>query len=160
MATKKKDDAQVEAPAGATVGINELAKALVQAIEITKPVAKKTTTTRKKGTPWTPKDGSPKLKLKRKSYHHGLLMENRLSNDEISLLNKIKPGTYCDGWVQVIKRKDKGINIDYPIKTSSQRLKLVNQFGIRNFKELLERIIDEQSNPTLYKVPEDTYDEE
>lgn len=154
---KKKETPVVEVPATEPqVGLSELAKALVAAIEVAKPVQKKTPFNRKKGTPWTPKDGSPKLKLKRKTYHHGLEVENKLSNEEIALLNKIKPGSYCDGWVKVVRRKDKGINIDYPIKTSSQRLKLVNQFGIRNFEELLRRIIEEQTNPELYKPAEES----
>ena len=150
--TEKPVETVLEEP---KVGLTELAQALGQAIELTKPTQKKTPFTRKKGTPWTPKDGSPKLKLKRKFYHHGLEVETKLSNEEISLLNKIKPGLYCDGWVKVVKRRDKGYNIDYNIRTAAQRLKLVNQFGIRTFTELLQRIIDEGANPALYKAPED-----
>lgn len=134
-----------------TVGTSELASALVTAIEATKPVAKKTPFNRVKNTPWTPKDHSAKLKLKRKMFHHGIPLGTRISNEEIDLLNKIKPGLYCDGHVKVVRRRDKGIDIDYPVKTAAQRLKLVNQFGLRNFKELLERVVAEGNEPKLFK---------
>lgn len=132
-----------------------LADAFVQAIERTKPPTKKTVLDYKPRTPWTPKDGSPKLKMKRRFFHHGLLLEHNVSNEEISLLNQVKPGVYCDGFVRVVLRRDRGIDIDYPVKTASQRLRLVNQFGIRSFTELLQRIIDERANPTKYRKPED-----
>jgi hypothetical protein len=135
-----------------SVGMSELAQALVQAIETTKPPQKKTAITRKPNTPWTPKDGSPKLKLKRKMYQHGILIdEDLVSNEEVELLNKLKPGLFLNGHVKVYRRRDRGIDIDYPIKTAAQRLKLVNQFGIRNLAELLQRCISEAENPAQYK---------
>ena len=139
----------------ASVGQTELANALIAAINATKAVEKKTPFNRTKNTPWTPKDGSPRLKLKRTMYQHGILIGSRVSNEEIALLNQIKPGRFCDGHVHVVKRKDKGLNIDYPVKTASQRLKLVNQFGLRNFVELLQRLVDEAKNPSAYKTEED-----
>jgi len=133
---------------------SELTKAFVEAIELTRPVAKKTIATRKKNTPWTPKDGSPRLKLKRKMYHHDLLIDSeRVSNEEIDLLNKIKPGVYCDGWVRVIRRKDRGINIDYSVKTS-HKLKLVTEFNITSFSGLLQRCIEEAKNPQKLEAEE------
>lgn len=133
----------------------ELADAFVDAIERTKPPAKKTIFTRKKDTPWTPKDGSPKLKMRRKFYHHGIPIGENVSNEEIALLNQLKPGAYCDGYIRVTLRKDRGIDIDHPVRTASQRLKLVNTYGIRSFGELLQRIIDERNNPSKYRKPED-----
>lgn len=138
-----------------SAGTTELVSALVQAIEATRPMVKKTALTRKKNTPWTPKDGSPRAKLKRKMYHHGLLIGHKISNQEIELLNKVKPGVFCDGHVKVTRRRDRGIDIDYPIKTAAQKLKLVNQFGIRSFSELLERLINEADNPVKFKSEED-----
>jgi hypothetical protein len=128
--------------------MSELTKAFVEAIELTRPEAKKTISTRVQNTPWTPKDGSSKLKLKRKMYQHGLLIDAlRVTNEEITLLNKLKPGVYMNGWVKVIRRKDRGIDIDYPIKTASQRLRLINEHGVINFRTLLEKIVDEAKNP-------------
>ena len=126
----------------------EMVSALIEAINLTKPFEKKTISNRKSKTPWHPQDGSPKLKLKRKMFHHANLIDDkRCFNEEIVLLNKIKPGTYGDGVIKVIRRKDRGIDIDYQVKTASQRLKLVNQFGITSFKTLLEFIVTEAAQP-------------
>ena len=148
----KKPITDTESVAAPSVSAIELAQAIVQAIQASQPVAKKTISTRIQNNPWTPKDGSPKLKLKRKSYHHGIFLGDkdgagRINNEEIDLLNRLIPGTYCEGYVKVVRRRDKGIDIDYPIKTASQRLRLVNQFGIRSFSELLQRCITESEQP-------------
>jgi hypothetical protein len=140
---------------GVTNAQQALADAFVSAIERTRPPEKKTVANRKEKTPWTPADGAPKLKMKRQFYHHGVIIDAKTSNEEIALLNQVKPGHYCDGWVRVTLRKDRGIDIDHPVRTASQRLKLVNAYGIRSFAELLQRIIDEKSNPTKYRKPED-----
>lgn len=142
-----------------SVGASELAQALVTAINAAKPVEKKTPFNRVVRTPWTPKDGSPKLKLKRKMYQHSLpINDTRVTNEVIKLLNEIRPGTYLDGYVKVTRRRDRGVDIDYNIKTASQKLRLVNQFGIRDFRELLERIVEEGQNPKKFEQPE-VYDE-
>lgn len=137
----------------------DLVSALIQALNATKPEVKKTVVTRKIGSPWHPKDGSPRLKLKRKTYQHGILLNDpqgldRLTNEQIDLFNKIRPGVYCDGVVKVTRRRDRGIDITYPIRTASQRLRLVNQFGIRDLTDLLKRVYDEGENPANYKKSE------
>lgn len=140
-----------------TVGKNELAEAMVAAIEAARP-KKITAASRKPNTPWTPKDGSPKLKLKRKMYQHGIpISETRSTNERIELLNKVRPGVYCDGFVRVDRRKDRGINITYPVKTASHRLKLINDFQITSLEALLRRLIEEAENPVKYK-PADELD--
>lgn len=144
MAKVKQEQVEVAKEAGTS----EIVKALVEAIELTRPVVKKTAATRKKNTPWTPKDGSVKPKLRRKIHQHGInLNAERLSSDEVNLLNKLKPGTYCDGHIKVNRRKDRSIDIDYPVKTASQRLRLINDFGIVSFKGLLEKLVEEAANP-------------
>lgn len=145
---KKKAVAVATAPAEPSIGQSELVAALVSAINASKPVEKKNAFTRKINTPWTPKDGSAKLKLKRKMYQHGLPLDGDfLTNNQIELLNKLRPGIFLDNYIHVIRRKDRGIDISYNIKTAAQRLKLVNQFGIRNFDELIEKCIYEAANP-------------
>lgn len=137
----------------------ELAEAFVEAIERTKPPTKKTPFNRPKNGPWEPKNGETKAKLRRKMHHHGLeLNEATLSPKEVDLLNLIKAGSYCNGFVRVIKRKDRSLDVDYPIKTASQRLKLVNSFGIRNFSELLERLIQEAANPAKFRTEDEEED--
>jgi len=138
---------------------SELADALTQAIEAAKPPAKKTIFNRRKKTPWSPPPGEAKLKLKRKFFQHGIpLSEKRLTNEQIALCNKVRPGSYCDGFVTVQRRRDKGINIAYPVRTPQQRLKLVNQFGIRNFTELLQYVIKEAEMPKKSEFDLDSED--
>jgi hypothetical protein len=93
--------------------------------------------------------------MKRKFYQHGLPVEEKVGNQTKELLNQLKPGHYCDGHVRVTLRKDRGIDISYPVRTASQRLRLVNTYGIRNFDELLQRIIDERNSPSKYRKPDD-----
>lgn len=137
-----------------------LAEAFVEAIERTKPAAKITIANRKPRTPWHSDTTVPRSKMKRKFYHHGLIIEDKVTNEEIDLLNRVKPGRFCDGHVVVTLRKDRGIDIDYPVRTAAQRLKLVNTYGIRSFTELLQRVVDEKAFPTKYRsaVDKDLYD--
>lgn len=142
MATKRTPEAE----AANFDMIQQLTAALAAAINQTKPIEKKTAVNRKPGSPWDPKDGSKKHKLRRKMYQHGHLIDPDLeSNEVIDLMNKLKVGLFCDGWVKVYKRKDQGIDIDYPVKTASQRIKLFKY--ATTFRELLERCIHEAANP-------------
>lgn len=151
---KAKEEAQLKADTSKSAQ-QELADAFVSAIERTKTPEKKTVANRKVNTPWSPKNGEPRLKLKRKFYQHGISVEDNVTNEDIALLNQIKPGRYCDGYVGVTLRKDRGLDIDYPVRTASQKLRLINNYGVRSFTELLQRIIDEKTNPAKYRKPED-----
>lgn len=144
-------------PAPVGISAADVVAALRDAILSIKGQERKTVATRVKRNPWMPTDGSPKItSLKRRCFHHGIEIDPRYThNDVCLLLDRIRPGKYCNGWVTVHKRQDGGINIDYPIRTAAQRLKLVNTYGIRSFKELLERIIDERSDPRKYTPTDD-----
>lgn len=138
-----------------SVSVSTLAEALKEAIDVSRP-QKKNVFTRKKNTPWTPKDGSPKLKLKRKMYHHGVPVNEKFSsNEEIDLLNKVRPGKYCDNWITISRRNDKGVNIDYPVRTKAQIMRLANSYGINSLVQLLQRCVDEAANPRQYKTEEE-----
>lgn len=127
---------------------SELALALREVIEATRPVEKKNPFTRKVSTPWTPPEGTQRLKLKRKLYQHSIPVdEDMLTNEDIAQANKLRPGVYLDGFLKVIRRRDKGIDIDYPVRSVQQRLKLSSVHGIRSFTELLQRINEEASRP-------------
>jgi len=133
--------------------IKELAAAFAQAIELTRPVQKKNPFNRKVGTPWSPKDGSAKVKLRRKVYQHGMPVENDMTtNEDLELMNRLKPGLFMDGHVKVLRRKDRGLSIEYPIRTAAQRLKIASNFGITSFTKLLERLVEEAEHPEQYKV--------
>ena len=138
-------------------GVSELAQALVTAINITKPVEKKTIMNRKKQNPWMPKDGSPKIMtFKRPMYHHGIeIVAKHTKNEWCELLEQIRPGKYCSGLITVRKRKDNGYDIDYPIRTQSQRLKVISAYGGGDFGCMLKRLIEERSDPKKYAKPED-----
>jgi hypothetical protein len=134
---------------------SELAAALVQALEMAKPPAKKTVFTRTKNTPWT-KPGEAKPKLRRKFFQHSIQMDpEKLSSKEIELLNKLRPGFYCNGYIKVYKRKDNGLDIDYPIKTASQKLTLGSKYGLRSLTEILEHCIEEANAPAKPIYDED-----
>jgi hypothetical protein len=138
---------------------NELAQAFITAINSTKPPEKKNSFNRIKKGAFDPKDGSKKPALRRIMFQHGVqLTEDTLTKDEIELLNKVKPGSYCGGFIRVIRRRDRGIDIDYPVNTASQRLKLVNQFGITNLCSLLNRLLEEAADPAKYKAPDEDED--
>ncbi len=153
----KKKETVEETPASnamAAVGA-EIAAAIREGIESARP-KKITFANRVPKTPWSPKDGSRKTPLKRKIYQHGLLIQaGTVTNEEIDLLNQLKPGSYCSGFITVVRRKDRGLNIDYKIKTNSDKLKLSSQYGIRNFTELIQRLVAEGNNPASYVAPED-----
>lgn len=140
----------------ANTSAQELVQALVQAIQLTKPIEKKTAVSRKPGDPWQPKDGSKKLKLKRKVYQHGIMIDPDLcDNETIDALNRLKPGRYMEGFVKVYKRKDQGIEIEYPIRTASQKMKLVSQYGVRSLKDFCDRCIAEATDPAKFTKLED-----
>jgi hypothetical protein len=132
-----------------------LADAFVNAIERTREKPKALPGTRRKKTPWSPPEGEERIKMKRVFYQHGIMLGENVSNETIKLLHQIKPGHYCEGFVRVTLRKDRGIDISYPVRTASQRLRLINQFGVRSFPELLQRIIDEKNDPKKYRKAED-----
>jgi hypothetical protein len=148
---KKTTDTPAETTPDTDVAIaaqNALVEALARAINLTKPIEKKNIMNRKPGDPWTPKDGSKKLKLKRKAYQHGIIVDpDFITNEEIDLFNKLRPGRFLDGWVKVYKRRDGGIDIDYPVKTATQRMKLLSSYRITSLKDLLTKCIEEAKNP-------------
>lgn len=142
------------------ISLDALVEAFTRAFNATKTPEKKTVSTRKKGSPWDNPDGSPKPQMKRAFFQHGVeIQPNIVSAAEINLLNQIKPGLYCGGFVRVMKRKDRGYDIDYPIRTSAQRLRLSNQFGIVSLQQLLQRIVDEMNNPARFKGPDEGDDD-
>lgn len=121
-----------------------IGKGVADAIQMAKPKEKKNIFTRKKNTPWTPPNGEPKLKLKVPLHQHNIeIKEERLSNKQIELANQLRPGVYGGGHFRVVRRRDRGINIEYPIRSVGQRLQLISKFGLRNFTEILEYLVAE-----------------
>ena len=148
-----------------SVAVSELAKALILAIETTRPPTKKTVASRKSGKPYDHADGSSRLKLKRPCFQHGIEIDiDTIPDEAVERLNQLRPGTYCSGWIKVTKRRDgTGLDIAYPVRTAAQRLKLPSYFvgcaGVTPFSQLLARLLDEKSNPAKYRLPEDEDDD-
>ena len=74
---------------------------------------------------------------------NGARMNPELLRDrEIELLNQVRPGTYHGKKIQVLKRRDKSIDIRYANKSFEQRMDFKNY--ARDMTELLEKILTEQ----------------
>lgn len=152
MATKKTTETDQTTPATSpmvAVDATAFAQAILSATEAVNGPKKKTILTRKSGSPWANKDGSAKPRLRRKMSQHGqAFIEDNLTAGEINALNRIKKaGSYINGFVTVKIRKDRGLDITYPMKTAAQRLKLMNDYGVTSIEQLANRIADEASQP-------------
>lgn len=142
-----------------SVNVKDLVNALVTAITLTKPIEKKTTINRVRHNPYYPPAGTPRLKLKKLWYQNGNEIDvEQLYNEDIDELNKMKAGRYMAGHLRIVKRKDGGMGIEYPIRTAAQRLKLQNQFHISNFTDLVKRINAERADPTKYRPADEDDD--
>jgi len=140
--------ADVPVPAGMEVLAQAIAQAMTGANKASKPVEKKTILTYDGITPWSPPKGEKRLKAKRKFHVHSLLVDPDFhSNEEIDLFNKVRPGTYLNGFVKVERRRDKGINISWQIKTPDQKMRLAATYGITSLAQLLQRCIAEAAQP-------------
>lgn len=106
--------------------------------------------------------GKRKRVLKRKMYQNGFpLNVNILTDEEISLLNQIKPGRYIKGLVSVFqtyKGSDTLVNIVYVNKTVDQRFALKDEF--RNLGEMLKLIVEEHKNPPKRRGDDDEDEDE
>lgn len=89
--------------------------------------------------------GNKKRKLGRKFYQNGFLLDiNKLTDEEIALLNKLPAGRFMDGLVSVLevrKGQETAVNIVYDNSNQDKRFELKNYF--RNFREMLKIILDE-----------------
>src|SRR5689334_8869374 len=100
--SKKKVDPEVETEQALPkdpmqVLADVIGRSVSSAIETARP-QKKTINDYVPKTPFDPPDGTPRAKLKRKMYQHGMpISQELLTNEEIELLNKVRPGSYCDG---------------------------------------------------------------
>ena len=146
----------VDPTAGFALLADAIAAATTKAITASKPVEKKTILNYKGETPWHGKD-EPKLKLKRRMFQHGMLIDPELvTNDEIMLMNKLRPGRYFDNFVTVERRRDKGINFTWPMKTQDQKIRLAMQYGCVTIPQVLQRCIDEAAAPKKDFVEDDS----
>lgn len=119
----------------------QLAKA-IQAIADSQPVKRVPYAKFKTRSPFNPR-GIRRRKLTRRCYQNGFPMDVRkLHDEEISLLNQLKPGRYIDNLVTVVEAQN-GENVDlhlvYKNKTIDQRMANAAQW--RNLREMLKRCV-------------------
>lgn len=139
-----------------SVAINDLAQALVLAINQTKPKDKIKPYQRKKICKRCGKDHRENTPLKRSWFQHGGIELNPLNycEETIALLNQVKPGSYVGGLIQVRKRRDRAYDIAWPVRTNAQRLRVINEAGA-TFEAILKRCIEEANDPRRFRGPDD-----
>ncbi len=122
-------------------------EAIAAAIAVAKP-DRITVANRKSKTPWDPPAGKVKPALKRKFHQHGMIISaERLTAEQIELINKLRPGNYLDNNVQVIRRRDKGIDLTYKVKSATDKQFLASRYGITSLTQLLSRCVEEGQSP-------------
>jgi hypothetical protein len=113
-------------------------------------------------TPWNPSGELRKVKLKHKKFYQNGAEVNTdlMTDDEIALVNQLKPGRYNKRKWEVVKRKDKSLDVRYPNKTLQQRWQLKAEAS--NFSAIIQKILLEQEEQAARKKrgeadPDDDY---
>jgi hypothetical protein len=103
-------------------------------------------------TPWNPSGNPRKVKLKFKQlYQNGSRVNpDMMSEEEISLVNQLKPGRYNKRKWEVVKRRDKSIDIRVPNKTLQQRMTLKGE--AKDFAAIVQKILLEQEEQATRKA--------
>jgi hypothetical protein len=125
-----------------TLDIQTLADAISAGILATQPKRDKTFAEIEENSPFNP-TGKKNRRLKRQMEVNGHPINEHLHtvyDEEIVMLDKIQPGLYINGKVQVVAKGD-AIHILYTNKTVDQRSE--NKSDWRSFKHMLELICDE-----------------
>lgn len=97
-------------------------------------------------TPWNPSGERRTLKLKPTSVSQngGRLNPALLSDEEITLINQLKPGLYNKKKWQVIRKRDKSIDIRYPNASLASRFEMQSTAG--SLAGMLRLIVTEQES--------------
>lgn len=123
----------------------QLAKA-IQGLIDSAPVKRVPFAKFKTHSPFNP-TGNKKRKLSRRCYQNGFPMDIRkLHDEEISLLNQLRPGRFIKGLVtvrEILNGGNTDLHIYYANQTIDQRM--ANKQEWRNLGELLKRCLDEST---------------
>ena len=95
-------------------------------------------------TPWNP-SGEPRTVVLKFPFFYqngGRVNPDLMTDDEISLVNQLKPGRYFGGKWEVRKRRDKSLDLIYPNGTIAARMDLAREAG--SITGMLQRILTEQ----------------
>ena len=93
-------------------------------------------------TPWNP-EGKARLKKRRKFMMNGALCNpDMMTDEELELMSQIRPGRYNNRRWEVIRRRDKSIDIRYSNATIKHRMEL--QANAPTLVTMLKQILTEQ----------------
>lgn len=95
-------------------------------------------------TPWNPSGERRTVKLKPTAvYQNGARLNPvMLSDEEITLLNQVKPGRYNKNKWEVVRRRDKSIDIRFANKSIEQRMEMKGEAV--TLTGMLQKILIEQ----------------
>lgn len=132
--------------AEAIVDVKELAQAIKAAVEETAPIKQVHISRYSAVTPFNPTGKKVRTKLNCNFTQNGARVNiARLTDEELELINKLKPGRFFERRVEVVERIENGerdIDIRYNNATNEQRMENKNLF--RNLRELLQGCVDQQ----------------
>jgi hypothetical protein len=71
-----------------------------------------------------------KVKLKQPFHQNGVLIRiDQLTDEQVELVNQLKPGRYNSRKWEIVKRRDRSIDFRYPNKTIEHRMQTASQAG-------------------------------
>lgn len=109
-------------------------------------------------TPWNPSGNKDRVRLRRNTFQNGAqVVSERVSDEEITLFNKLKPGRFGTArrYVVIMKPSDRSINFVYPHATPEDRFQTTLDQKSRGLVGLLEICVNEaadrKANPVKYE---------
>ncbi len=93
-------------------------------------------------TPWNPTGERRTKKYKKFHMNGSLLNTEMMSTEELDLFSQLRPGRYNHRKWEVIRRRDKSLDLRYRNKTFPQRMELKGDAP--KLVEMLKKIITEQ----------------
>ncbi len=109
-------------------------------------------------TPWNPEGKKDRIRLKRVTYQNGNQVDDkRLSEEEISLFNQLRPGRYGPNrkYVVIVRPSDRAVELRYSNKTFEDRLAVQADAKGRGLAGTLDMIVaeaaDRKANPKRYE---------
>jgi hypothetical protein len=99
------------------------------------------------------------VKLKQPFYQNGVMVKlEQLTDEQVELINQLKPGRYNHRKWEIVKRRDRSIDFRYPNKTVEQRMQIAAQAG--SLTGMLQIILTEaETQKARRKAGEDLDDD-
>lgn len=137
-------------PSAPPPGMDDYAKAMMSVAESVKALVENQTITRqlsmseiKPVTPWNPEGKRNRKTLQVNFFQHGFWANPMtMSEEEMALVMKLKPGRYLNRRVEVQKDQDGNIHLNYPWETIRERME--NMLLWSSLTDLCQQIIKER----------------